>query len=90
MRTATRACTLKRACLSTFASDTLTAMHEENPVFSTVPVVQVRVLLDHGDMMSKEGKIVLKKDTVHLLPLDEVEHLMRAGIVEYLHVGMTM
>lgn len=52
--------------------------------------VQVRVLQDHGDMMSKEGKVVLKKDTVHLLPLDEVEHLMRAGIVEYLHVGTTM
>lgn len=53
-------------------------------------VLQVRVLRDHSDMMSKEGKIVLKKDTVHMLPLDEVEHLMRAGIVEYLHAGLTM
>ena len=52
--------------------------------------MQVRVLTDHGDMMSKEGKIMLRKDSVHLLPLDEVEHLMRAGIVEYLHVGSTM
>eukprot|EP01025_Chloroclados_australasicus_P021150 TRINITY_DN2219_c1_g1_i2.p2 TRINITY_DN2219_c1_g1~~TRINITY_DN2219_c1_g1_i2.p2 ORF type:complete len:218 (+),score=16.57 TRINITY_DN2219_c1_g1_i2:132-785(+) len=52
--------------------------------------VQVRVIQDHGDMMSKEGKVVLKKDTVHTLPLDEVEHLIRAGIVQYLHAGMTM
>ena len=48
------------------------------------------MLQDHGDVMSKEGKIVLRRDTVHLLPVDEVEHLMRAGIVEYLHVGMSM
>ena len=52
--------------------------------------MQVRVIKDYGDMMSNEGKFVLKKDTVHLLPLHDVEHLMRAGIVEYLHVGSTM
>ena len=40
----------------------------------------MRVLQDHGDVMSKEGKIVLKKDTVHLLPVDEVEHLMLAKL----------
>lgn len=59
-------------------------------IAQNVDVLQVRVLRDHSDMMSKEGKIVLKKDTVHMLPLDEVEHLMRAGIVEYLHAGLTM
>lgn len=53
-------------------------------------LLQVRVLMDHGDMMSKEGKVVLRKDTTHWLPLDEVEALIRAGVVEYLHTGMTM
>lgn len=53
-------------------------------------VLQVRVLVDHGDMMSKEGKVVLRKDTTHWLPVDEVEALIRAGVVEYLHTGMTM
>jgi hypothetical protein len=48
------------------------------------------VLQDYGDVMSKEGKIVLRKDSVHLLPLDEVEHLVRAGVVEVLDVGMTI
>lgn len=61
---------------------------DEAPPKSTC--VQVRVVRDHGDMMSKTGKIMLSKDTVHLLPLDEAEHLLRAGIVEYLHVGVTM
>lgn len=50
----------------------------------------MRVLADHGDMMSKEGKVVLRKDTTHWLPVDEVEALIRAGVVEYLHAGMTM
>lgn len=48
------------------------------------------MLQDYGDVMSKEGKIVLRKDSVHLLPLDEVEHLVRAGVVEELHVDMSM
>ena len=52
--------------------------------------LQVRVLVDHGDMMSKEGKVVLRKDTTHWLPLDEIEALLRSGVVEYLHPGMTM
>lgn len=52
--------------------------------------LQVRVLADHGDMMSKDGKVVLRKDTTHWLPVDEVEALIRAGVVEYLHAGMTM
>lgn len=61
-----------------------------NRQYTPTQTVQVRVVKDHGDMMSQEGKIMLRKDSVHLLPLDEVEHLMRAGIVEYLHVGTTM
>jgi hypothetical protein len=57
---------------------------------TSVRCMQVRVLADHGDMMSKDGKVVLRKDTTHWLPVDEVEALIRAGVVEYLHAGMTM
>ena len=45
--------------------------------------VAVRVLQTHGALINSTGRVVLNKGTVLNLPEDEVEPLLKAGIVQH-------
>lgn len=46
------------------------------------PDVAVRVLRDYGDVVLSVGPVLLASGSVHLVPREEAEHLIREGIVE--------
>ena len=46
------------------------------------PSIEVRVLRDYGEAMTRLGRANLKKGTLHLLPRDEAEPLIREGVLE--------
>lgn len=46
------------------------------------PNVSVRVLRDFGDVMLSIGSVLLQKGSVHLLPREEAEPLMRENLVQ--------
>lgn len=46
------------------------------------PFVSIRVLQDYGEVIFSFGRLHLKKGTVHSLPADEAEPLIRQGVVE--------
>ena len=46
------------------------------------PDVSVRVLEDYGDVMLSIGSVFLQSGSVHLLPREEAEHLIRENVVQ--------
>jgi hypothetical protein len=46
------------------------------------PDVSVRVLQDYGDVMLSIGSVFLQSGSVHLLPREEAEHLIRDNVVQ--------
>lgn len=46
------------------------------------PDVTVRVLQNYGDVVLSIGSVLLQSGSVHLLPREEAEHLIREGIVQ--------
>ena len=47
-------------------------------------MVEVRVLVDCGEIMTETGSVNLSKGTQHSLRRTEVEHLVRQGLLEEL------
>lgn len=47
-------------------------------------VINVRVLKDYGEVAFSVGPAQLAAGSVHTLPLDEVQPLIRAGVLESL------
>jgi GINS complex subunit 1 len=49
------------------------------------PYVGVRCLVDHGQMELENGEVILlQKDSIHYIPRNECEMLIRAGVLEHL------
>jgi GINS complex subunit 1 len=46
--------------------------------------VQVRVLEDYGEIVTRDGTVDLSKNTVHLLWRDEAQPLITEGVLEKL------
>lgn len=44
--------------------------------------IEVRVLVDCGEIMTENGPVTLDKDTTHYLRRADVEHLIRQGQIE--------
>lgn len=49
------------------------------------PFLSIRVLQDQGEVMFSFGRLHLRKGTVHSIPADEAEPLIREGFVECLN-----
>lgn len=56
-------------------------LHMEEP--PTQLYIQVRVLKDWGSILTENGEIQLKKNTLHFLRRRDVEKLVRHGVVEH-------
>eukprot|EP00951_Prasinocladus_malaysianus_P043191 scaffold535726_cov32-Prasinocladus_malaysianus.AAC.1 len=48
------------------------------------PSIQVRCIKDHGDVEFSIGKVILAKDTAHLLPREEAEPFINSGILVHM------
>lgn len=47
-------------------------------------LIEVRCLMDYGEFETEDGTVVLlKKNSQHLLPTTQCEHLIRQGILEH-------
>ena len=49
-------------------------------------LLRVRVVQDHGEVVLSVGPVMLSLGSVHSLPRHEVEHLVRAGVLEVLEL----
>ena len=57
-------------------------MQDEHPPKELL--LRVRVVQEHGEVMLSVGPAMLTLGSVHSLPRHEVEHLVRAGVLEVL------
>ena len=49
--------------------------------------VEVRCLVDHGELETEDGRVIqLKKGSQHLLLRSQCEHLIRQGVLEHIDV----
>ncbi|XP_065662271.1 DNA replication complex GINS protein PSF1 isoform X3 [Hydra vulgaris] len=47
--------------------------------------IEVRCLMDHGELVTEDGTVILlKKNSQHFLPTSQCEHLIRQGILEHI------
>lgn len=59
----------------------MTEMHPPKAIF-----IQVRVLEDYGEFETSDGiLVILQKNSVHSLPRNDCEMLIKQGILEIAH-----